>query len=95
MKRSTIVKRIHANSQKIKALRQANIELNRQHLLLSDKNQWYIEAEETHGRGKNKETALIGRVYWKEGFKDEDTGQVVYIERSCAVRKNNDWIEGY
>lgn len=95
MKRYQIVNKIHQNSEKITALRLANVELNRQNLLLSDKNQQYKESEETFGRGKSKETVLVGRVHWRECFKDEDTDEKIWIDRSCVVRKNNEWVEGY
>jgi hypothetical protein len=95
MKRYQIVKKINANSKKMAALKAQNIELNRQHLLLSDRNQQYKEELETLGRGNNKVDALIGRVYWKEGFKDLDTGEVIYINRSKPVRKNGEWLNGF
>lgn len=71
------------------------LELNREDALLCDKEQWYKEQEETqtYGRGKNKvtETALVGRVYWKQGFKDDDTDDVVWIERSEIAKINGEW----
>ncbi len=96
MKRSQIAKKILANSEKIKAIRQENIELNRQQLLLSDKNQWYTESEEMVGRGKNKKTVLVGLVNWKEYFRDEDNPKNnVCIERKQVVRENGEWLNGY
>lgn len=95
MKRYQIVNKIKANNLKIAALKQSNVELNRQHLLLSDKNQQYTEQEETFGRGKSKETFLIGRLHWKEYFLDEDTDEKMSIERSHIVRKNGEWVNGY
>lgn len=92
MRRSTIVNKIRKNLEKIKALKAENIELNRQQLLMSDKQQWYKESEETIGRGKNKETAIIGRVYWIEKIEDEDSGEILNLERNVAIRKNNEWL---
>lgn len=54
-----------------------------------------MESEQTFGRGKTKETALIGYVNWKECFVDEDTGKKIFIERKTAVRKNGEWFNGY
>lgn len=95
MKRYQIANKVKANNLKIAALKQANVELNHQHFMLSDKRQQYKEQEETFGRGKNKETFLIGRIYWKEYFCDESTNKKVLIERSHVVRKNGEWINGY
>lgn len=94
MTRSQIIRKFNVNIAKIKKLQEANIELNRQHLLFSDKNQQYREGEETHGRGKLKQTYFIGRVYWREYFLDEDTGDKIWIDRSKVVRQNNEWIIG-
>ena len=69
------------------------IELERQALLLSDEEQWFVEAKETErdGRKKNKVERLIGRIYWNESFKDEDTDNVITIERSQVVRVDGNW----
>ncbi len=91
-KRQVIHAKIASNAKKIHALHQKNIELSKEELLLSDKQQWYTETTETHGKGKNKKEYLIGRINWKEDFKDEDTGEVVTIERSQVVRQNGEWI---
>ncbi|WP_183560667.1 hypothetical protein [Mucilaginibacter sp. SP1R1] len=95
MKRSQIIKKILINSDKIKSLRNENIELNRLHLLLTDKTQQYTEQEESFGRGKSKTTHLIGRVHWKEYLVDEDTHKKIQIPRSCIVKKDGQWVEGY
>lgn len=95
MKRKQIIDQIRKNSAKINALREVNKKLERQHLLLSDKQQQYVEKEETVGRGKNKRTHLIGRVHWKEYFMDEDTRQSILINRSRIVRQDGEWINGY
>lgn len=95
MKRYQIVRKVQNNLKKIASLQQANVELNRQHLLLSDKNQQYTESEETFGRGKSRETAVIGFINWKEYFLDEDTGEKIWLNRKHPVRKNGEWIQGY
>lgn len=46
----------------------------------------YTEENETTGRGKSKQTHLIGRRRWREGFKDEGTGEVIFINRSEVCR---------
>lgn len=46
----------------------------------------YTEENETTGRGKSKKTELVGRRRWREGFRDEDTGEVIYINRSEVCR---------
>lgn len=38
------------------------------------------------------ETRLIGTVNWMENFKDEDTDEIIEIERSVVVRVNDEWI---
>ncbi len=65
--------------------------------LLSDKEQWFTEQEETEQvskRPKKFETALVGRVHWNEFFQDGDKpeGEGVTIERSKIVRVNGEWL---
>ena len=91
-KRERIRKKIEAINAKILKLRDEKTELQRQSYLLSDKKQWFIEKEVTTGRGKSKQTNLLGIVYWKSGFNDLDTGETIWFERSRVVRKNGVWI---
>lgn len=83
------------NVKKIKALKDENIEIGKQLLLLCDEEQWFTEKMETitqrEGRKKIKVDRLIGRIHWKEDFKDESTGETVTIERSEVVRIDKDW----
>lgn len=93
--RKQIIKLIQQKEAKIKALKTEISELEKENLLLSDKNQWFIEKEEqviVSHRPKKIETQVIGIVFWKENFIDEDTGEVFSIERNIIVRKNGDWI---
>lgn len=77
---------------KIAAINQEILELRRKDALLSDEIQWYKETTETVGRGKNKKQQLVGRIHWKEDFKDDDTGQITTIERCRAVRIDGEWL---
>jgi len=70
------------------------IALKKESLLLCDENQRFEETEEEviiSRRPKKTEKRLIGRVLWKEEFKDESTGQSIWIERSRVVRVNGVW----
>ena len=93
--RNQINKQIKVKEEKIKSLKEEITALERESLLLSDKKQWFIEKEEEviiSRRPKKTETRLVGRVFWIEHFGDEDTGEVVEIERSMKVRENNNWV---
>ena len=93
-RRSTINKMIDAKIEKIKQLKTEITELSRESILLSDKHQQFTEKEEEVlicGRPKKYETKLIGRIHWKEDFIDEDTGDVITIDRSQIVRINGKW----
>jgi len=91
-KRERIRKKIEAINAKILKLRDEKIELRNQSYLLCDKRQWFIEKEETTGRGKNKQNKLVGKVHWKEGFNDLCTGKTIWIERAQVVRINGIWV---
>lgn len=91
-KRERIRKKIEAINAKILKLRDEKIELRNQSYLLCDKRQWFIEQEETFGRGKKKHTTLVGSVHWKEGFNDLCTGKTHWIERKQIVRINGMWV---
>jgi len=70
------------------------IALKKENLLLCDESQRFEEAEEEviiSKRPKKTEKRLIGRVLWKEEFKDESTGKSIWIERSMVVRVNGVW----
>jgi hypothetical protein len=68
--------------------------LKKENLLLCDETQRFEEAEEEviiSRRPKKTEKRLIGRIHWKEEFKDESNGQSIWIERSRVVRVNGVW----
>jgi hypothetical protein len=70
------------------------VALKKEELLLCDETQRFEETEEEitiSRRPKKTEKRLIGRIHWKEEFKDEDTGQSFWIERSQVVRVNGVW----
>jgi len=92
--RNSIKKLIEKKHEKIKQLDTEIIELNRESILLSDKYQQFKEGNEDVlicGRPKKYETKLIGKIYWKEDFIDEDNGEVFEIERNRIVRINGEW----
>ena len=92
--RKQIKKLIKNKHDKIKQLDSEIIALNREAILLSDKTQRFVEKEEEVlicGRPKKYETRLIGRVFWKQEFKDQDTGEPFTIERNVTVRVNGVW----
>ncbi len=93
-RRQTIKNLIDKKCSKIKALKSEIIELKREGILLSDKYQQFTEEEEDVlicGRPKKYETKLIGKIHWKEDFVDEDTHEVITINRSQIVRVNGEW----
>ena len=92
--RGAISKKIN----QIKKLQAEISELKKQDVLISDKKQWFEEKEETHivsMRPKKEVTILIGRIYWKEAFLDEDTGKEIWITRNQVVRKNGEWCVSF
>lgn len=93
--RAEIQAEYDANVQKIKELKQRNIELDRESMLLSDDEQWFTEKIEPvvywEGRKKIKTEKLIGRIHWQQGFKDEDTDEVIMVSRSEVVRVDGEW----
>lgn len=95
MKRYRINKKIESKITSIAKLRAEILELRKADLLLSDKNQQFVEQEEDcliSGRPKLYEKKLVGRVNWKEKFTDEDTGDSITIDRSRVVRINGEWL---
>lgn len=95
-KRESLEAKIRENSNKIEELKDINVELQREALLLCDEKQWFTEKTEIHGKGKNKEELLIGRMHWNEFLKDEsypkDKTKGVWVERACVVRVNGEWL---
>lgn len=91
-KREQIQSKINSNLEKIASLNSEVFELRKQALLLSDDVQWFEEKKETIGRGKTKREVLIGRIHWNEDFKDEDSGEIITIERQQTVRIDGEWL---
>jgi hypothetical protein len=78
----------------ITQLKREIIALKKEELLLCDYHQRFDETEEeiTISRQPKKvEKQLIGRIHWKEEYKDEGTGQSIWAERSEVVRVNGVW----
>lgn len=94
-KRKAIMARISNNVEKIKKLKKENLELSRKAVLISDKNQWFVEKMETvtyrENRKKIKVEQLIGRIHWLEEFEDDDTKEKIIIERREVVRVDGKW----
>jgi len=69
--------------------------LKKEAIILCDETQRFSEVEEDiiiSRRPKKSEKQLIGRVHWKEEFKDEGTNKSIWIERSIVVRVNGVWL---
>jgi len=68
--------------------------LKKEAIILCDETQRFSEVDEDiiiSRRPKKLEKRLIGRVHWKEEFKDESTNESIWIERSLVVRVNGVW----
>lgn len=91
--REKLLKKIEDNNAKIKKLHSDNIALKIQEHQICDDKQRYTEQVEVRGRGKKKEDIIVGRIHWREDFKDEDTGETITIKRSQAVRIGDTWYE--
>ena len=98
MTRNEIEQKRKENFVKIEALKRENIELAKQAILLSDEVQQFTEEIEAHPKSKYQrkpnylDGKLVGRIHWKESFKDEDTGKSIEIERSQIVRIDGEWV---
>lgn len=94
--RTKLLELIEENNKQIENLRQINLSLLRDSYLISDEQQWYDEKNEDtikwYRRKKTVTTNLVGRIYWNEYFKDEDTGDEIKMERSRVVKFNGEWI---
>ena len=96
MTREIIKNKIDETIEKINFYKAELEKLEKEDILFSDDQQWFVEKEEEvkfrQNRKLIKETRLIGRVYWKEHFVDEDSGELIEIERNCKVRENGKFI---
>jgi hypothetical protein len=97
MTRQEIEAKRQENFQKIEALKKENIELAKQDILLCDETQRFEEKIESHPKTKYQrkphwlDGKLVGRIFWNENLKDEDTGEVITIERQQIVRVDGEW----
>lgn len=91
IKREILREKIKRTEQQISKLKNKFLDLRRQDLLLSDKVQQFVEEHEINGRGKNKRSRLVGRVFWDEDFEDKGTGEFITIKRSIVVRVDGEW----
>jgi len=98
MTRKKIEQKRKENFDKIEALKRENIELAKQAILLSDEVQQFTEEIESHPKIKYQrkpnylDGKLVGRIHWKESFKDEYTGDSIELKRSKIVRINGKWV---
>lgn len=94
-KREELQLKAKGNFDKIQLLRKENSNIEKDLLLLSDDKQWFVEKIETTTEIVNRKKVtvdrLIGRVFWKEDFKDDETGEVVTVERNQVVRVDGNW----
>ena len=92
--RASINKEIAEKWELIAQIKSEIVALKKEALLLCDDHQRFEEKEEEiiiSRRPKKTEKRLIGRIHWKEEFKDEDTGKGIWIERSQVVRVDGVW----
>lgn len=79
-----IQKKIELNEWMQKVLHNEKNDLADKINLLSD----YRESIEKTKEGRKKVEQLVGRVYWKEVFKDDGSGEKIIVERSRVCRVN-------
>ena len=95
MNRQEIQNAISQRRKAIEALKEEIFKLWEQNMLLSDETYRFEEKEEdvvVKRRPKIIEKKLIGRRYWKAKFVDDDTGNVITIDRQEVVRINGEWV---
>ena len=93
--RKQIEAKIQKNRGLIAKLKQENNDLYYESLLISDKEQRYIEEEReviVSKRPKVTKKVLFGMIQWDEDFIDEDTGNVVTIQRHKIVKQDGVWV---
>lgn len=88
MTRKRLLKQIENKEEKVQKLQQELIELKIKELKFCDKDRTYKEGIEVIA-GKE---ILRGRVCFEELFSDEDSGEVISIEREQIVMENNKWF---
>lgn len=88
--RYDIEREINEKSQLINKLEEEVLQLKREDALFSDEEQWYTEEHEEHivsSKPIKREKFLVGRINWKEEFKDEGTGASIFITRTEIAKK--------
>ncbi len=98
MNRAELKQKIKDYEVQISRLQEDKRTLIEQEMMLSDNVQRFTETKEvipTHIKEKynvSSETAMLGKIWWTENIKDEDTGEYLKISRSRVVRINGTWI---
>lgn len=93
-KRLDLLAQIASKKEQVVKLQSEIQELRKETLMLCDERQWFTEEEEeiiVKKRPKIIDKVLVGKIRWKEDFKDEETGEVVTVERAQVVRVNGEW----
>ena len=93
--RKQIEAKIQKNKGLIAKLKQENNDLYYESLLISDNEQKYIEEEREiviSKRPKVTKKVVFGMIQWNEDFRDEDTGNVVTVQRHKIVKEDGVWV---
>lgn len=94
-RREEIKAQVKSIENHIKSLEEDLEELVKEDWLHCDDKQWFTEKPEEiilKKRPLVKETRLIGRINWEDKFTDEDSGELIKVERSMTVRVNGEWL---
>jgi len=93
--RKQIEAKIQKNKDLIAKLKKENNDLYYESLLISDKEQKYIEEERdvvVTKRPKVTKKVVFGMIQWDEDFRDDSTGEVVTIQRHKIVKQDGVWV---
>ena len=93
-KRERLHKRKAILEQRIAQLNQNLIDLKGEIMMICDDVSQYKEQEEefiVKRRSKIIEKRMVGRIHFKQPFKDEADGSIFFIERCPIVRVNGEW----
>lgn len=88
MTRKNLLKQIENKENKIQKLQEELRELKIKEYKFCDRNQRYEERVITI----KKKQILVGEIFFDEDFVDEDTGNVITINRCQRVMENNKWF---
>lgn len=92
MNQKQLKNRLAKNIEKINALRSENYELSKK-IIMSFGYSEQLEDVVVSKRPKKVEQQLIGRVNFTQDFVDEDSGEVISVERTQIVSTNGVWDE--